>query len=294
MRKGSTLTDEQKRKISESKKGQIPWNKGRKMTLLEIRKNSSAQKNSLKAQANIRGLAQRVLKGGKLSLEHRKKISLANQGHKVSQKTIDALIQRNKKKVWTLKERQKLSSYQQGKKMPDSTRQKLIKAHANPQTKLKNRMAHLGKKMPESFAKKRAIYLNRTDVIKKFKELRLNMVIPAKDTKPEKLLQRILSDNGIVFTKHKAILGQPDVFIEPNICIFADGDYWHGWFRLQGQDFSNQKKFNNEYFENKIKRDLAVKTRLESQGFKVLRLWEHEIYQDPQKCLQRIRDLVSS
>jgi len=292
MRKGSKLTDEQKRKISESKKGQPSWNKGRKMTLSEIRKNSEAQKNSIKAQANIRTLAQRVHKGKKLTKEHREKISKGNKGHKVSQKTVEALIQRNKTRLWTREQRQKLAEYKLGKKMPESTRQNLIKAHARPQTRLKNRLSHLGKKMPDSFRQKRAIYLNRPDIQEKFTELRRNLVIPAKDTKLELKLQELLKANNIQFTKHKPIQGQPDIFIEPNICVFADGDYWHGWLYLQGEDFSNKQRINNAHFEKIIKYDQSIKARLEAQGYKVLRLWEHEIIKEPEKCLDRIRALL--
>ena len=292
MRKGSKLTDEQKRKISESKKGQPSWNKGRKMTLSEIRKNSEAQKNSIKAQANIRTLAQRVHKGKKLTKEHREKISKGNKGHKVSQKTVEALIQRNKTRLWTREQRQKLAEYKLGKKMPESTRQNLIKAHARPQTKLKSRLSHLGKKMPDSFRQKRAIYLNRPDIQEKFKQRRLRMHTPSKDSKLEKKLHELLNTNNIQFTKHKPIQGQPDIFIEPNICIFADGDYPHGWDYLQGKDFSKYRVRNNEYFENKIKYDQGITTGLEAQGYKVLRLWEHEVYKEPQKCLDRIRALL--
>jgi len=128
--------------------------------------------------------------------------------------------------------------------------------------------------------------------IAKMRIYRLTQVIPAKDTKLELKLQELLKANNIPFIKHKAILGQPDVFIDPNICVFADGDYWHGWLYLQGKDFSNQPKFNNEYFEKKIKRDQSITTRLEAKGYKVLRLWEHEIIKEPKKCLDRIRAIL--
>jgi len=105
-------------------------------------------------------------------------------------------------------------------------------------------------------------------------------------------LQELLNTNNIQFTKHKPILGQPDIFIEPNICIFADGDYPHGWNYLQGKDYSKYRALNNEHFEKKIKKDQSVTTRLEAKGYKVLRLWEHEIYQEPKKCLNRIRALL--
>ena len=40
-------------------------------------------------------------------------------------------------------------------------------------------------------------------------------------------MKKLLNEIGIEW-KHKGVLrAQPDIFIEPNICIFVDGDYWH-------------------------------------------------------------------
>lgn len=69
------------------------------------------------------------------------------------------------------------------------------------------------------------------------------------------------------------IVGKPDIFIEPNICIFADGDYWH----------------NTE--KSKI-RDIFVNQELNKQNYKVLRFWEHEINKEPQKCLEKILETI--
>lgn len=92
----------------------------------------------------------------------------------------------------------------------------------------------------------------------KTREGRLRQVFPIKDTKPERVAQQGLTELKIDYTKHKAIFGQPDIFIEPNICIFIDGDYWHNT-------------------ERGIKRDAEVKKRLEELGYVVYRIWEHEI-----------------
>lgn len=90
------------------------------------------------------------------------------------------------------------------------------------------------------------------------KAKRLLQVIPIKDTSIEVALQNALKEKGIEFEKHKPIFGQPDIFIEPNICIFADGDYWHN-------------------LEKSKKRDAEVNITLQLMGYKVIRLWEHDI-----------------
>ena len=122
---------------------------------------------------------------------------------------------------------------------------------------------------------------------------RLHQVFPAKDTNIEKILQKGLRKKGIKFEKHKPILGQPDLFIKPNICIFADGDYWHGWLYLQGQDFSGKKQFNNEHFQHIIKKDKKITLQLKELGYNILRFWEYEINENPKKCLQKIYSSLS-
>ena len=124
------------------------------------------------------------------------------------------------------------------------------------------------------------------------REKRLHQVFPIKDSKIEKILQEQLKKHKIKFQKHLPILGQPDLFIEPNICIFADGDYWHGWTYLQGKDFSDNKRLNNEYFKSRIQNDKKISMQLVEQEYKVLRFWEHEINENPEKCFQKIIKII--
>ena len=124
------------------------------------------------------------------------------------------------------------------------------------------------------------------------REKRLHQVFPIKDSKIEKILQEQLKKHKIKFQKHLPILGQPDLFIKPNICIFADGDYWHGWLYLQGKDFSDNKRLNNEYFKSRIQNDKKISTQLVEQEYKVLRFWEHEINENPEKCFQKIIKII--
>ncbi len=94
---------------------------------------------------------------------------------------------------------------------------------------------------------------------------RLKQVIPCKDTKIEVAIQNGLTNLGIQFRKHEPIIGQPDVFIEPNLCIFADGYYWH-----------NLEKWK--------KRDKIVNNELISRGYRLLRFSERKYY----SCLKHM------
>ena len=107
-----------------------------------------------------------------------------------------------------------------------------------------------------------------TDEFKAYKRIcRLKQILPFKDTSIEIKLQNILKENGIKFQKHYPILGQPDIFIKPNICIFADGCYWHKCPECGYVDLKTNEK------------DAKITTELQKQGYVVIRLWEHQIKQ---------------
>jgi len=96
-----------------------------------------------------------------------------------------------------------------------------------------------------------------------------------KNTSIERLLQAGLITSEVLFTTHAKLLGHPDIFIEPNICVFADGDYWHGPKRRKQQA-----------------RDKYVNEQLTLQGYRVLRFWQHEINTDLQNCLKTILSVM--
>lgn len=104
----------------------------------------------------------------------------------------------------------------------------------------------------------------RTEKTKeKMRHTRSKMILPKKDTKIEVKLQDFLKQLNTKFISHKYINNiehsyQCDIFIEPNIIIECDGDYWHNW-----------------PYGRKI--DIIRTQELKEKGFKVLRLWESEI-----------------
>ncbi len=106
----------------------------------------------------------------------------------------------------------------------------------------------------------------------KLREKRLHQVFPQKDSKPELKLQLALDLAKIKYTKHHPIIGQPDIFIQPNIAIFLDGCYFHGCVACKGErvltDLIPQKAIAN---------DQIVNSDLRKKGIIVIRIWEHEI-----------------
>lgn len=107
----------------------------------------------------------------------------------------------------------------------------------------------------------------------KIRITRMKQILPRKDTSIEIKLREELDKLKVRYETHKSILGQPDIFIEPNICVFADGDYWHN---------RSERKIRDEYVNKKLKK----------MRYLVLRFWEHEINSDSHKCAKQILNIL--
>ena len=108
---------------------------------------------------------------------------------------------------------------------------------------------------------------------------RLKQIFPKIDTKPEKELQEFLNQYSISYLKHCPILGQPDIVVEgAKLAIFVDGCWWHGCE-------IHHAKLNERQILQK-ERDRAITRKLESEGWLVLRVWEHELKEGQEKILR--------
>ena len=128
-------------------------------------------------------------------------------------------------------------------------------------------------------------------------------LVRSKDTTPEKVLRKALWSEGFRFRLHyKRLAGKPDiVFPSAQVAVFVDGDFWHGnQWRLRGLS-SLEKQFegsdNAPYWVRKIQgnviRDSAATTKLEGEGWHVIRLWESELKKDLEACVKRVSETVS-
>lgn len=84
------------------------------------------------------------------------------------------------------------------------------------------------------------------------------------------------------------LAGKPDfVFPKCRTAVFVDGCFWHGCPKC-----ALGAKSNSEYWKPKIagniKRDRTNTSRLRASGWKVVRVWEHDLRDDPAKCLRKI------
>jgi DNA mismatch endonuclease (patch repair protein) len=112
--------------------------------------------------------------------------------------------------------------------------------------------------------------------------------IRGKGTKPERIIAGLLRQAGVAFEEHAGDLrGRPDIVLrQAKIVVFVEGDFWHGW------RFPAWRLKLSEHWERKIEgnrvRDLRNFRALRRAGWKVIRIWEHQVERDPERCVARV------
>nr|WP_257730318.1 very short patch repair endonuclease [Rhodoplanes sp. Z2-YC6860] len=116
--------------------------------------------------------------------------------------------------------------------------------------------------------------------------------IRGKDTGPERIVAGLLLAAGLSAEQQvRDLPGRPDfVLRKQRIAIFVDGDFWHGW------RFSTWRHKLSEKWEAKIeanrRRDSRNHARLRRSGWKVIRVWQHQIEGDLASVRRRLLTLA--
>lgn len=107
----------------------------------------------------------------------------------------------------------------------------------------------------------------------------------------EKRVKMELRAMGLRYRSNNGSLpGSPDVVLPRHrVAIFVDGDFWHGW-RLSSWEHKLTDFWRDKLRANRV-RDQRNFRRLRRNGWKVMRIWEHQIEQKEQlrRLLQRLR-----
>ena len=125
------------------------------------------------------------------------------------------------------------------------------------------------------------------------KEVRSRIMskIRGKDTKPEIFMRKVLFRSGFRYSlKHrfKEPNFRPDiVMVSRKICIFMDGCFWHGCPRCYKEPKSNRDYWVPKINRN-IERDKEQNEYLKRNGWKVIRVWEHDLKENPTKTMIRV------
>jgi DNA mismatch endonuclease, patch repair protein len=85
------------------------------------------------------------------------------------------------------------------------------------------------------------------------------------------------------------VYGNPDFSWQRlKIAIFVDGCFWHGCPRCSNLKPKQNRQFWKKKIGGNIKRDELVTKTLKSKGWKVIRIWEHDIERKPQTVINCI------
>jgi DNA mismatch endonuclease (patch repair protein) len=114
-----------------------------------------------------------------------------------------------------------------------------------------------------------------------------------KDT--ELRLIKLFRKAGITgWRRHQKLMGKPDfVFRGDRIAVFVDGCFWHGCPQCYRRPSSNRKYWDAKLTRNR-QRDRSVTLLLRKNGWRVLRIWEHELsLKNEKRCIRRIERFLS-
>jgi DNA mismatch endonuclease (patch repair protein) len=77
--------------------------------------------------------------------------------------------------------------------------------------------------------------------------------------------------------RNHRLVGLPDfIFMQARVAVFVDGCFWHGCKQHSRMPNANRSYWLKKLTQNKS-RDRVVNSALRQAGWRVLRIWEHEL-----------------
>ena len=117
------------------------------------------------------------------------------------------------------------------------------------------------------------------DTFSKTERSRIMASVKSKNNKSTEIaFISILKDKGIAgWRRNYPLHGKPDfVFPRSKIAVFIDGCFWHKCPKHCRLPASNKDYWHGKIERNRV-RDKKVSKNLKDKGWKVIRIWEHEI-----------------
>jgi DNA mismatch endonuclease (patch repair protein) len=128
-----------------------------------------------------------------------------------------------------------------------------------------------------------------SDVFTKEKRSEVMSRIRGKGNKDTELVMIQILRSGHIsgWRRNQVVLGKPDfVFPKQKVALFVDGCFWHGCPK-----HSNMPRNNQEFWAKKLQgnkdRDKFVARELRKMGWKVVRVWEHDL-KYPEKVVAKL------
>jgi DNA mismatch endonuclease (patch repair protein) len=104
-------------------------------------------------------------------------------------------------------------------------------------------------------------------------------------TKPEVMLAKLLR-RKLVRSK---LAGSPDfVYPRAKLAVFVNGCFWHRC-PIHGTTLPRtHTAFWRRKFARNVERDKLNREELQSMGWEVIEIWEHEVKANPRACAERV------
>jgi DNA mismatch endonuclease, patch repair protein len=93
--------------------------------------------------------------------------------------------------------------------------------------------------------------------------------------------------------RNRPVFGKPDfVFLKLKLAVFVDGCFWHGCPKHATKPQNNRAFWRRKFSANRA-RDALVTRTLKRAGWRVLRVWEHELAKrNETRLTRRIRQTL--
>jgi DNA mismatch endonuclease, patch repair protein len=89
--------------------------------------------------------------------------------------------------------------------------------------------------------------------------------------------------------RQQPVFGKPDfIFRRERLALFVDGCFWHGCLRCYCRPKSNREFWDVKIARNR-ERDRKVSRELRRLGWRVIRVWEHDVAKQSESCAQKLR-----
>ena len=112
--------------------------------------------------------------------------------------------------------------------------------------------------------------------------------IRSKWTAQEKKIHNFLKGNKIKHKMHPKLDGCPDILLtKTKTAVFLHGCFWHKCTKCYKEP-KTRKKYWLPKIKNNVKRDKKNARSLKKEGFKVIKIWEHEIKKNFSNVLNKI------
>jgi DNA mismatch endonuclease, patch repair protein len=107
--------------------------------------------------------------------------------------------------------------------------------------------------------------------------------------KTELRLIEVMKQHRITgWRRHQMLPGKPDfTFRLVRLVVFVDGCFWHGCPMCYRAPTSNETYWTEKVAGNRA-RDKRVSAQLRRDGWRVLRVWEHQLRQRPGQVAARL------